>query len=383
MRRRLLEATHLEFQALVRTFIEREISPNLDEWVEQGLTPRSLWDLAGAKGLLGIGIPDEYGGSGLDDFRFNSVLVEELCRAGTIGLASSLGMHANLIAPYLVSLTTERQRQDWLPDFVTGRMVTALGMTEPNAGSDFAAIRTSASEVDGGWLINGQKTFITNGVHANHFLVAAKSDSDAGHRGISLYFVPESSEGFARGRKLSKVGQRESDTAELFFSNVYVPSGNLVGELHRGFYHLMEGLSRERLELAVMAVASCESVIALTIEHCRTREAFGKTLSDLQHVRFVLAELSSETDIGRVYVDRCIDEYNANELSSTDAAKAKYWTTELQRKVTDSCLQLHGGYGYMSEYPVARAWLDGRVQPIWGGSTETMKDTIGRALFAR
>jgi alkylation response protein AidB-like acyl-CoA dehydrogenase len=383
VRRRLFDQEHLDFQEFVQTFIAREITPHLTDWVHAGLSPRSLWAAAGEKGLLGLYVPEEFGGFGLDDFRYGTILVEELCRAGTLGLASSLGMHANLIAPYLTMHTTPEQQQRWLPDFVTGDIVTALAMTEPDAGSDFAAIRTAAKPVDGGWVINGQKTFITNGIHANRFLLAAKTAPDAGHRGITLFFVSDDAEGFSRGRKLDKVGQRESDTAELFFSDMFVSGDDLVGDLHRGFYHLMEGLAQERLELAVMAVASCEAVLAMTVEHCQTREAFGGTLSDLQYVRIILAELASEIDIARVFIDRCVEEHNAGELTGIDAAKAKYWSTELQRRVTDTCVQLHGGYGYMNEYPVARAWLDGRVQTIWGGSTETMKDSIGRSLLAK
>ena len=383
MQRRLLNADHLQFRDLVRTFIDREIAPYREEWIANGLMPRPVWNKAGQAGLLGLSVPEEYGGAGVADFRYNAVLVEELCRAGALGLGSSFGIHANIVAPYLVRLTTEEQKKAWLPGFASGEIVTALAMTEPEAGSDLHAIRTTAVRHKGGWLINGQKTFITNGVNADLFLVAVKTDPAAGHRGMSLILVPATTPGFQRGRTLQKVGQAESDTAELFFDDAWVPENHLLGQEGRGFYHLMEGLPTERLSVSVMAVAVCETVLAMTVEYCNTRKAFSGRLIDLQHVRFVLAELASEIDIARTYVDRCIEEYNAGTFDAIDAAKAKWWTTELQRRVTDACLQLHGGYGYMREYPVAQAWLDGRVQTIWAGSTETMKEIIGRTLVAR
>jgi alkylation response protein AidB-like acyl-CoA dehydrogenase len=380
MKRRLLGGEHLAFQDMARTFVKREITPHLAQWVEDGLTPRSLWLSAGATGLLGISVPEEYGGSGVDDFRFNAVLVEELCRAGSLGLGSSIGIHTNIVAPYLLRLATPQQKARWLPGFATGELITALAMTEPDAGSDLKSIRATATAADGGWVLNGQKTYITNGWNADLVIVAVRTDPDAGHRGISLVVVPADAPGFTKGRKLRKIGQHESDTAELFFDDVWISREDLLGEVDRGFYHLMEGLPQERLSVSVMAVACSETMLASTLEYVCDRKAFGGRLADLQHVRMTLAGLASEIDIGRAYVDRCIEEHNQGDLSAFDAAKAKWWTTELQRRVADECLQLHGGFGYMAESSISQSWLDGRVQTVYAGSTETLKDYIGRQL---
>jgi alkylation response protein AidB-like acyl-CoA dehydrogenase len=365
---------------MVRTFIEKEVTPHREAWVAEGVTSRELWTTAGDAGLLGISVPEEFGGTGTRDFTFNAILVEELCRAGSLGLGSSIGIHANIVAPYLTDLTTDEQKQRWLPDFAAGRLISALAMTEPDAGSDLRAIRTTAVPEGGGWRLTGRKTFITNGWNADLVIVAAKTNPAAGHRGISLLAVPSDAPGFSRGRKLRKLGQHESDTAELVFDDVPVACDDVLGEVDRGFYHLMEGLSQERLSVSAMAVACAERLLALTLAYVRDRPAFGGRLADLQHVRMTLAGLHSEVEIARVLVDRCIEEHNAGELSAFDAAQAKWWTTELQRRVADECLQLHGGFGYMDEAPVAQDWLAGRVQTIWAGSTETLKDYIGRQL---
>ena len=380
MERRLLDSEQDAFRDTVREFIRREVTPHLDAWIEDGVTPRDFWRRAGATGLLGISVPEEYGGTGISDFRYNALLVEELCRAGSLGLGSTVGIHTNIVAPYLTGLATPEQRQRWLPGFVSGDLITALAMTEPDAGSDLKAIRCQASPADGGWVLKGQKTFITNGWNSDLVIVAAKTDPAAGHRGMTLFAVPSDSHGYSRGRPLHKVGQRESDTAELFFDDVWIPRDNLLGEVNRGFYHLMEGLAQERLSVSVMAVACCESILESTTTYVRERQAFGGRLADLQHIRMTLATLATETDIARVYVDRCIEEHNAGALSALDAAKAKWWTTELQRRVADECLQLHGGYGYMEETTISRAWRDGRIQTVYAGSTETLKDYIGRQL---
>lgn len=376
---RRLDADHVAFQYMVRTFVKREVVPHRDEWAADGVTPRALWRLAGEAGLLGLSVPEAYGGAGSSDFHYNALMVEELCRAGSLGLGSSLGIHANIVAPYLVDLTTPEQKGRWLPSFNSGDLITAIAMTEPDAGSDLRAIRATALPADGGWVLNGQKTYITNGWNADLVIVAVKTDPSAGHRGISLLAVPASSDGFER-RRLVKLGQHESDTAELFFDDVFVPRENLLGERNRGFYHLMEGLAQERLSVSAMAVACTEVVLEATLTYVRARKAFGGSLSDLQHVRMRLATMSTEVDIARVFVDRCIEEHNRAALSAADAAKAKWWTTELQRRVTDECLQLHGGFGYMAESAIAQAWLDGRVQTVWAGSTETLKDYIGRQI---
>lgn len=380
MERRLLDSEQLAFRDTVREFIRREVTPHLDRWIEHGLTPRDFWRRAGDTGLLGISVPEQYGGIGTSDFRFNALLVEELCRAGSLGLGSTVGIHTNIVAPYLTGLATTEQRARWLPGFVSGELVTALAMTEPDAGSDLKAIRCQATPADGGWVLKGQKTFITNGWNADLVIVAAKTDPAAGHRGMTLFAVPSDSPGFARGRPLHKVGQPESDTAELFFDNVWISRDDLLGQVDRGFYHLMEGLAQERLSVSVMAVACCETILEETTTYVRERQAFGGRLADLQHIRMTLATLTTQTDIARVYVDRCIEEHNAGQLSAFDAAKAKWWTTELQRRVADECLQLHGGYGYMAETSISRAWRDGRIQTVYAGSTETLKDYIGRQL---
>lgn len=380
MERRLLDSEQLAFRDTVREFIRREVTPHLDTWIDHGVTPREFWRRAGDTGLLGISVSEEHGGIGTTDFRYNALLVEELCRAGSLGLASTVGIHTNIVAPYLTGLATPEQCARWLPGFVSGELVTALAMTEPDAGSDLKAIRCQAIPADGGWLLKGQKTYITNGWNADLVIVAAKTDPGAGHRGITLFAVPSDSPGFTRGRPLHKVGQPESDTAELFFDDVWIRREDLLGQVNRGFYHLMEGLAQERLSVSVMAVACCETILKDTTTYVSERRAFGGRLADLQHIRMVLATLATETDIARVYVDRCIEEHNVGALSAFDAAKAKWWTTELQRRVADECLQLHGGYGYMAETSISRAWRDGRIQTIYAGSTETLKDYIGRQL---
>lgn len=380
MQRRLLEEDHVAFRDMVRSFIARAVTPHLDEWIDQGVTPRGLWTEAGELGLLGISVPEEFGGGGTTDFRYNAVLVEELCRAGSLGLGSSMGIHANIVAPYLLHLATDEQKQRWLPGFVNGDTVAALAMTEPDAGSDLRAIRTQAIPSADGWLLRGQKTYITNGWNADLVVVAAKTEPEAGHRGISLFLVPSESEGYSRGARLHKVGQGESDTAELFFDDVALGRDQLLGVEGRGFYHLLEGLPQERLSVSVMAVACSEATLETTVRYVRERRAFGGRLADLQHVRMRLAALTTEVEIARAHVDRCIEEHNRGELTAIDAAKAKWWTTEVQRRVTDECLQLHGGFGYMRESRIARDWLDGRVQSIYAGATETLQDYIGRQL---
>jgi alkylation response protein AidB-like acyl-CoA dehydrogenase len=378
--RRLLDAEHHAFRDTVRQFIRREVTPYLDSWIEAGSTPREFWRAAGDTGLLGISVAEEYGGIGAADFCYNALLVEELCRAGSLGLASTVGIHTNIVSGYLNAFTTVEQRERWLPGFSSGETITALAMTEPDAGSDLKAIRCHAAPADGGWILNGQKTFITNGWNADLVVVAAKTEPDSGHRGITLFAVPGDSPGFTRGRPLHKIGQHESDTAELFFDDVWIPRDSLLGEVNRGFYHLMEGLPQERLSVSVMAVACSETTLENTLTYVRDRRAFGGRLADLQHVRMTLATLASEVDIARTFVDRCIEEHNDGALTAFDAAKAKWWTTELQRRVADDCLQLHGGFGYMAEATISRSWLDGRIQTVYAGSTETLKDYIGRQL---
>jgi len=378
MDQHLYEAEHEAFRALCREFLAREAVPHSEEWEKAGIVDREIWRKAGAAGLLGMDVDEEYGGGGQRDFRFNAVLVEEIIAAGATGLG--FGLHNDVVAPYLTELTTEEQRKRWLPGFCSGDLITAIAMSEPGAGSDLAGVRTSAVRDGDSYVLNGQKTFITNGEHADLVIVVAKTDATQGAHGISLFIVERGTPGFTRGRRLEKVGLKANDTAELFFDDCRIPLDHLIGQENGGFYHLMANLPRERLGIAVAAVAAAEHILALTLDYARSRQAFGRPIGSFQHNRFVLAELDTEVTIARTFLNHCIDEYNAGRLSVTDAAKAKWWTTELQTKVADRCVQLHGGYGYMLEYPVAKAWLNSRVQTIYGGTTEIMKEIIGRGL---
>jgi alkylation response protein AidB-like acyl-CoA dehydrogenase len=378
MDQHLYEAEHEEFRQLCRTFLAREAVPHHAEWERAGIVDRAVWRKAGAAGLLGMDVDEEYGGGGQRDFRFNAVLVEEIVHARCSGLG--FGLHNDVVAPYLTELTTAEQRKRWLPKFCSGEMITAIAMSEPGAGSDLAGVRTNAVRDGDSYVLNGQKTFITNGENADLVIVVAKTDPARGAHGVSLIAVERGTPGFERGRRLDKVGLKANDTAELFFADCRVPADNLIGEENSGFYHLTANLPRERLGIAVAAVAAAEVVLELTLEYARQREAFGRPIGSFQHNRFLLAELATEVTIARTFLNHAIAELNAGRLTIADAAMAKWWTTELQNKVADRCVQLHGGYGYMLEYPVARAWLDGRVQTIYGGTTEIMKEIIGRSL---
>jgi alkylation response protein AidB-like acyl-CoA dehydrogenase len=378
MDQHLYGAEHEAFRDLCREFLTREAAPHSDEWEKAGIVDREIWRKAGAAGLLGMDVDEEYGGGGQRDFRFNAVLVEEIIAAGATGLG--FGLHNDVVAPYLTELTADEQRKRWLPGFCSGDLITAIAMSEPGAGSDLAGVRTAAVRDGDTYVINGQKTFITNGEHADLVIVVAKTDPAQGAHGISLFAVERGTPGFTRGRRLEKVGLKANDTAELFFDDCRIPADHLIGQENGGFYHLMANLPRERLSIAVSAVAAAEHILALTLDYARSRQAFGRAIGSFQHNRFLLAELDTEVTIARTFVNHCIVEYNAGRLSVVDAAKAKWWTTELQTKVADRCVQLHGGYGYMLEYPVAKAWLNSRVQTIYGGTTEIMKEIIGRGL---
>ena len=378
MDQHLYEPVHEEFRALCREFLEREVMPYHEEWEKAGIVDREVWRKAGKAGLLGMDVAEAYGGGGQQDFRFNAVLVEAIVGAGASGLG--FGLHNDVVAPYLTELTTEDQRQRWLPRFCSGDMITAIAMSEPEAGSDLAGVRTSAVRDGDSYVLNGQKTFITNGEHADLVVVVAKTAPDEGAHGVSLIAVERGAPGFTRGRRLEKVGLKANDTAELFFDDCRVPADNLIGTENHGFYHLMGNLPRERLGIAVAAVAAAEAILAMTLEYAKTRQAFGRPIGKFQANRFLLAELDTEVTIARTFLNHCVTEFNAGRLSVADAAKAKWWTTELQNKVADRCVQLHGGYGYMLEYPVAKAWLNSRVQTIYGGTTEIMKEIVGRSL---
>jgi alkylation response protein AidB-like acyl-CoA dehydrogenase len=379
MQRTLNEPEHDAFRETVRTFLERQVVPRHAEWEKAGIVDRDVWVEAGKQGLLGMDVPEEYGGGGVADFRYNVVLDEEITRHGASGIG--FGLHNDIIAPYLLSLGTDEQKSRWLPRFCAGELITAIAMSEPGAGSDLQGIRTHARRDGDDWVLSGSKTFITNGINSDLVLVVAKTDPAAdGARGLSLLAVERGMAGFERGRNLDKIGLKAQDTAELFFDEVRVPATNLVGEENRGFVHLMENLPQERLSIAVGAVAACEKVLELTLEYVKGRQAFGRPVGSFQHSRFVLAEIATETTIARTYLDECIRQHMRGQLTVADAAMAKWWTTDLQNKVADACLQLHGGYGYMSEYGVAKAWLDGRVQSIYGGTNEIMKEIVGRSL---
>lgn len=380
MRRSVYEAEHEALRDTVREFIERHVRPREAEFIAARQIPRDVWLEAGKQGLLGLQVPEEYGGGGVaDDYRFSAVVGEEL--AGfSVALGSCFGIHADVNAPYLVKLTTEEQRRRWLPEYCTGELWTAIGMTEPSGGSDLAALKTTAVRDGDEWVINGSKTFITNGYTADLVIVAARTDPAKGARGISLFGVETTRPGFSRGRKLDKVGQPESDTAELFFEDLRVPHENLIGEQDRGFIHMMQHLPQERVGAAVANLALTRSVLTETLTYVRDRKAFGQPVGSFQHNKFLLAEMETKVEVTQAFVDKCILAHTAGELSAVDAAKAKWWTAQVQSEVLDACVQLHGGYGYMTEYRVARAWMDARVTRIWAGSNEIMKELIGRDL---
>ncbi len=380
MQRELYTEEHEDFRTTVRAFLAREVVPHHARWEQQGIVDRSAWLAAGKAGLLGTAVDERYGGGGSPDFRFAAVLAEEFVRAGASGLA--VGLHNDIIGPYLTGLGTEEQKERWLPGFCSGELITAIAMTEPDTGSDLQAIRTTAVDAGDHYLLNGAKTFISNGILADLVVVVAKTTAEGGAHGLSLLVVERGMPGFERGRNLDKIGQKAQDTAELFFRDVRVPKANLLGEEHQGFLYLMRNLAQERLAIAVAAIAAAEQLVEETTGYVKQRTAFGRPLAKLQHVRFEIAELATECAVTRAFVDRCVSEHNRYALTPVDASMAKWWATELQKRTADRCLQLHGGSGYMSDSAVARAFTDGRVQTIYGGTTEIMKEIIGRSLLA-
>ncbi|MFG2717803.1 acyl-CoA dehydrogenase family protein [Streptomyces sp. NPDC048416] len=379
MKRQIFSAEHEAFRETVRTFLAKEVLPHYEQWEKDGIVSRQAWLAAGKQGLLGLAVPEEYGGGGQADFRYSAVLAEEFARAGAAGLA--LGLHNDIIGPYLTGLATEEQKRRWLPGFCDGSLITAIAMTEPGAGSDLQGIRTTADDQGDHWLLNGSKTFISNGILADLVVVVAKTTPEGGAKGLSLIVVERGAEGFERGRNLDKIGQKSQDTAELFFHDVRVPKDNLLGELNGAFVHLMTNLAQERMGIAVAAIAAAEHLLEITTSYVKEREAFGRPLSKLQHIRFEIAEMATECAVTRTFLDRCIVDHSCGELDAVHASMAKWWATELQKRVADRCLQLHGGYGYMTEYRVAKAFADGRIQTIYGGTTEIMKEIIGRSLL--
>lgn len=379
MKRTLYGPDHEAFRESAREFVNRYVMPHQEKMIEQRYIDREVWLEAGRNGFLGLEVPEQYGGSEAGDYRFNAVLGEELARASA-AFSSCLGIHYDIVAPYLVKLTTDEQKERWLPKFCTGEMVTAIGMTEPSGGSDLAALKTTAVRDGDDWIINGSKTFITNGYSADLVIVATRTSPEKKARGITLFAVEAGTEGFERGRKLDKVGQPESDTAELFFDNVRVPSTNMIGELDGGFIHMMQLLPQERIGAAVANLAHARPILEETIEYAKERKAFGQPIGQMQWNKFLIAELVTKLEVAQAYVDNCVAAHDAGELTAIDAAKAKWWSAQVQNEILDHCVQLHGGYGFMKEYRAARAWMDARVTKIWAGSNEIMKELIGRDL---
>jgi alkylation response protein AidB-like acyl-CoA dehydrogenase len=380
--RPLLEEEHESFRKTARAFIDKEVKPHHEQWEADGQVSREVWTKAGETGLLCFDVAEAYGGPGEKDFRYNMVLAEELTRAGAHG--PGFPVHTDIIVPYISSLGTDEQKQRWLPGCVSGETITAIAMTEPGAGSDLQGIRTNAVDKGDHYVLSGSKTFISNGRMADLVIVVARTDGHieggAGHKGISLLVVEEGMAGFERGRNLDKVGMHAQDTSELFFDSVEVPKENLLGEEGSGFISLMMNLPQERLSIATMAAAACEAVLDLCLDYVKEREAFGRPIGKFQNTRFAIAEMATEAHVARVFVDDCVRLHNLGELDAKGASMAKWWTTELQKKIVDQGVQLFGGYGYMTEYPIAKAFMDSRVQTIYGGTTEIQKEIIGRSL---
>ncbi|MFJ2158086.1 acyl-CoA dehydrogenase family protein [Streptomyces sp. NPDC087856] len=378
MRRVLFEPDHEAYRDAVRTFIAKEMTRSYEEWERAGIVPRELFTAAGELGLFAA-VPEEYGGAGVSDFRFNTVFAEETARAWVAPAAVGLGLQSDVCLPYFLGLADGEQKRRWLPGIASGELITAIAMTEPGAGSDLSGIRTRAVREGDHYVVNGAKTFITNGINADLVITVVRTGEHP-HRGLSLLVVERGTEGFERGRNLEKVGLHAQDTAELSFVDARVPVTNLLGAEGEGFAGLTRNLARERLSIAVAGLAQAATAVEATIGYVRERTAFGKPIGSLQNTRFRLAELVTEIDITQQFLDRCVLELNAGALDPVDAAKAKWWTTELQGRVMDACVQLHGGYGYMLEYPIAKAWADSRISRIYGGSTEIMKEIVGRSL---
>jgi len=379
MDRRIFETDHQLFRGTVRHFVETEIAPHHEAWTEAGIVDKSMFRAAGQQGLLGMAIPEEYGGGGSPDFRYNAIIDEEVITSGVGASGMCITLHNDICIPYFLAYSDEEQKERWFPGLVSGELMAAIAMTEPGTGSDLAGITTSAVRDGADYVLNGSKTFITNGINSDIVIVVARTNPDP-HAGLTLFVVEAGMDGFERGRNLDKIGMHAQDTAELFFSDVRVPKANRLGAEGMGFMQLVGNLAQERLTIAVGAVAGAEAALDLTIEYAAERTAFGRPIGRFQHNRFLLAELKTEVDIGRVFVDRLIEEHLAGRLTIEQAAEAKWWTTEMLRRVVDAGVQMHGGYGYMTEYPIAQAFLDARLQTIYGGTTEIMKEIIGRGL---
>lgn len=377
MKRRIFDEEHEMFRDSARSFFQNEIQPHAHKWQEQGIVDRGAFLKAGENGFLLMWADEQYGGAGVEDFRYEQIFIEENAHHGDAGFFATL--HSRLVGPYLGALGTEEQKTRWLPKCVSGEHVLAVAMTEPGGGSDVAGMKTRAEDKGDYYLLNGSKTYISNGILADLVVVAAKTDPDSSH-GLSLFVVERGMEGFERGRNLKKMGLKSQDTAELFFNNVKLPKENLLGEWNRGFYHLMHFLAEERLMGAIGYHASSEAAFNLTMDYVKERKAFGQTIADFQNTRFKMADMRMELDIAQAYIDQCVIEHNEGALSADDAAKAKLFCSEMEGRIMDQCVQLHGGAGYMDEYPICRMYLNARVSRIYAGSSEIMREIIARSI---
>jgi alkylation response protein AidB-like acyl-CoA dehydrogenase len=380
VKRTIFEDEHRDYRESVRRFLAAEVLPHHLQWEREGIVPRELFARAARQGLLAMAVPEAFGGAGVEDFRFNQIVVEEVAYAGVAGSGLGITLHNDICLPYFLAYCNEEQRARWLPGIAEGSLITALAMTEPGIGSDLASMNASARRQGNSYVVNGAKTFITNGINADLVILAAKTDPSERHRGISLLVAERGTVGFERGRNLEKVGMHAQDTAELFFSDAQVPAENLLGEEGRGFHYLVSNLAQERLSIAIAGVAAAQAGLNWTLDYVRERTAFGQPVGSFQSARFALAEIKTEIELATAFVDQAVMALIRGELSAEDAAMAKWWCTELQGRVVDRCVQLHGGYGYMLEYPIARAYADARVTRIYGGTTEIMKEIVGRSL---
>ena len=378
--RSLYTEDHEAFRDSFATFVQKELSPNYLDWEEAGIAPREIFATAGRYGFVGMAVPEQYGGGGTKDFRFNAVICEELAAAGISGAGLGLTLHNDITTPYFIEYCNDEQAQRWLPGVASGELITAIAMTEPGTGSDLASITTTAVRDGDQYVLNGSKTFITNGINADLVIVACRTDPAAKHTGMSLLVVERGMPGFERGRNLDKIGMHSQDTAELYFNDVRVPVANRLGDEGKAFHYLTANLAQERLSIAITGVAAARAALTWTVEYVKERKAFGQSISAFQNSKFVLAEVKTSVDVAQAYVDQCILRLNESTLSPSEAAEAKFWCTELQKTAVDRCLQLFGGYGYMTEYPIARAYADARVTTIYGGTTEVMKVIIAKSL---
>ena len=383
MRRIIFDEEHDMFRESVRSFIDKEIAPNHEKWEQNGKVDKEMFQKAGSNGFLGMAIPEEYGGGGVEDFRYNSIINEEVQLAGVVGSGMCITLHNDVCLPYFINYCNEEQAERWMPGLANGNLMSAIAMTEPAIGSDLASMGTSARPEGNGYVVNGSKTFITNGINSDLIITAVKTDPSEKHKGMSLLVVEDGMEGFERGRNLDKLGMKSQDTAELFFNDLYIPEENVLGGEGSGFLNLVNNLPQERLSIAITGTASAQAAFNWTVDYVTEREAFGQKISAFQNTRFELAEMKTELDLAWVFIDRQIQALNDGELTAEDDAEANWWCTEMQLRTITRCLQLFGGYGFMNEYPIARAYADARVQTIYGGTTEIMKEIIGRQITGR